>query len=103
MAWTVAAKLSALEGRDVVGAECGNRRLALYRLGDEYFATSDACPHQGARLSQGCVVDGFVECPAHHALFDIRTGAADGAVTATGVRTFPARVEHGEILVELDA
>ena len=102
MAWTLAAKVSALDEREVVAAECGGRRLAIYRLGGAYFATNDACPHQGGSLSDGCVVDGFIECPAHFALFDIRTGAADGSVTAASVRTFPTRVAHGEIHVDLD-
>ena len=64
--------------RDVIGVECEGRRVALYRLDDGVFATSDVCPHQGASLAQGCVVQGFVECPLHFALFDIRTGEADG-------------------------
>ena len=81
MAWTYAAKRSDLEHRDVIGVTCQGRRVALYRLGDDVLATSDMCPHLGASLSQGCVVDGFVECPAHFGLFDIRTGAADGGVT----------------------
>ncbi len=102
MAWAFAANVSALDEREVVAAECGGRRLAIYRVGSAYFATSDTCPHQGGLLSDGCVVDGFIECPVHFALFDIRTGAADGSVTASAVRTFPARVENGEIHVDLD-
>lgn len=103
MPWTVAAPLSALAERDVVRAECGGQTLALYRLGDEYFATSDTCPHMGASVSEGCVVDGFIECPLHFALFDIRTGVADGAVTARSLRTFATRVIDGQIHVDLDA
>ncbi len=102
MAWTCAAKVSALDQREVVAAECGGRRLAIYRLGAAYFATSDTCPHQGGSLSDGCVVDGFIECPLHFALFDIRTGAPDGSVTAAAVRTFPTRVENDEIHVDID-
>ncbi len=102
MAWTFAARVSALDQREVVAAECGGRHLALYRLHDGYYATSDTCPHQGASLSDGCVVEGFIECPLHFALFDIRTGAADGGMTTTAVRTFPTRVDNGEIHVDLD-
>ena len=61
----------------------------LYRLGDEFFATGDACPHLGASLSEGCVVDGYIECPLHSALFDIRTGASDGSMTSRPVSTLP--------------
>ncbi len=96
-----AAKCAELADRDIIGVECGGRRLALYKLEDGYFATSDTCPHQGASLSQGCVVEGHVECPLHFALFDIRTGAADGGVTTRSVKTFPTKVANDEIYVDL--
>jgi nitrite reductase/ring-hydroxylating ferredoxin subunit len=102
VAWTFAATIAAVTTTDVVGVECRGRRLAIYRLKDEYFATSDACPHQGGALSAGCVVEDYIECPVHYALFDIRTGAADGAVTTASVRTYPTRVENDEIHVDLD-
>ena len=102
MPWTYAAKCAELGDREVIGVECGGHRLALYRLEDGYFATSDVCPHQGASLSQGCVVEGYVECPLHFALFDIRTGAADGGVTTRSVRTYPTKIENDEIHVDLD-
>jgi nitrite reductase/ring-hydroxylating ferredoxin subunit len=101
MAWTFAAKRTDLHDREVLGVACQGRRVALYRLGDEVFATSDTCPHLGAALSEGCIVAGFVECPAHFALFDIRTGAADGGVTTRAVRTFATKVEHEDIYIDL--
>lgn len=101
MAWEYAADRSALAGRDLVAATCGDRRLVLYALADGIFATADACPHQGAPLSAGCVVQGYVECPVHRALFDIRTGAPDGAVTARPVRTYPVKVEGDDIYVDV--
>ena len=101
MPWTWAARRADFAGRDVIGVECQGRRVALYRLSEGIFATSDVCPHQGAPLSQGCVVDGYIECPLHFALFDIRTGAADGGLTTRGVRTLPARVEQDDIYVDI--
>lgn len=102
MPWTFAASVGDFRHRDVIGVVRGGRRLALYRLNGEYFATSDVCPHQGAPLSEGCVVDGYIECPLHFALFDIRTGAADGGVTTTSVRTFATRLDGEQIHVEID-
>lgn len=101
MAWTLAATRSDFGDRNVMGVACAARRLALYSLPDGIFATSDICPHLGASLSQGSVVEGFVECPYHFALFDIRTGAADGGVTTRSLRTFATRVEHDAIYVDL--
>jgi nitrite reductase/ring-hydroxylating ferredoxin subunit len=102
MPWTFAANISDIGERGILGVDLGGHRVALYRLGHHYFATSDACPHQGAPLSSGCIVEHFVECAAHFALFDIRTGAAEGGPTLTAVKTFPTRVESDELHVDID-
>ena len=102
MAWTMATPCTALSDRSVIGVLCGGQRLAIYKLRDGYFATRDACPHQGSALSEGCVVENYIECPSHHALFDIRTGAADGSITSIPLKTYPARVENEHIYVDLD-
>jgi nitrite reductase/ring-hydroxylating ferredoxin subunit len=97
-----AANASDFAGRDVIGVICGGQRLARYKLPDGYFASSDACLHQGGSLSEGCVVENFIECPPHFALFDIRTGAADGGVTETPVRTFKTRLDDRKVFVVTD-
>lgn len=101
MAWIAAAARADFAGRDVIGVECGGQRLALYALEDGIFATSDKCPHAGAPLSRGCVVSGHIECPVHFSLFDIRTGASDGSITETQLRTFQTRVDGDMIYVDL--
>jgi nitrite reductase/ring-hydroxylating ferredoxin subunit len=101
MSWTRVAALADFGGRQVMGVACGGTRLALYHLADGVFATSDRCPHAGAPLSRGCVVERFIECPVHFSLFDIRTGAADGGTTTTKLRTVPVKVAQDEIYVDL--
>lgn len=39
-----------------------------------FFATDDACPHQGASLGEGTYHEGRVICPWHGWVFDVRTG-----------------------------
>jgi nitrite reductase/ring-hydroxylating ferredoxin subunit len=39
------------------------------------FAVGNVCRHQFAKLGQGQVVDGCLECPWHRARYDVRTGA----------------------------
>jgi nitrite reductase/ring-hydroxylating ferredoxin subunit len=102
MPWLFAANCSDFAERDVIRVICAGERLALYRLPDGYFATGDACPHQGGSLSDGCIVENYIECPLHYALFDIRTGAADGGVTTTPVKTFRTRVDDGRLFVEVE-
>lgn len=48
--------------------------LAVGLAGGEPFAVSNVCRHWLARLGQGTVRDGCLECPWHRARYDVRTG-----------------------------
>jgi vanillate O-demethylase monooxygenase subunit len=43
---------------------------ALTRIGGRAVVIGDSCPHRGARLSGGRVVDGCIECPYHGWRYD---------------------------------
>jgi anthranilate 1,2-dioxygenase ferredoxin subunit len=85
-----------------VGVVAGNKPVALFRLGEELFALHDMCTHGRARLSDGFVENGCVECPLHQGLVDIRTGAPKCAPIVTAVRTYPVRIVEGNVEVEVD-
>jgi nitrite reductase/ring-hydroxylating ferredoxin subunit len=52
------------------------RRVLLARLrSGEVHAASAVCPHEGAPLADGSIRQGSVDCPRHHYLFDLKTGA----------------------------
>ena len=101
MGWHPVADTSELADRPVIGRDCAGRRVAVYRLEDRYFATSDLCTHAQARLSEGEVVEGYIECPLHHALFEIATGKAMGGHAVVDLATFPVRLDGSRLLVEL--
>ena len=77
----------------------GGLKIALYAVDGEYYATADLCTHGAAKLSDGWVEDGCVECPLHQGTFDIRTGAPCKAPVTEAVRTFPVRVVAGRVEV----
>ena len=52
----------------------GGRRVALFNLGGELFATDAACPHMGADLSNGSVCGDILTCAWHEWKFNLRTG-----------------------------
>lgn len=79
----------------------GDRDLALFRFGDEVFALIDKCSHGAARLSEGYVENGCVECPLHQGLVDIRSGEPRSQPIVEAVQCFPARLRDGRIEVEL--
>ena len=57
--------------------EAGRRTIAVFRIGSEFFAIHNNCPHKGVSLCEGKVVPDkkVVRCPWHHAhLLDCNSG-----------------------------
>jgi anthranilate 1,2-dioxygenase ferredoxin subunit len=71
--------------------------VAVFRVDDEWFALHDLCSHGHARLSEGFVENGCVECPLHQGLIDLRAGAPCSAPITESVRTYPIRVTNGRV------
>jgi nitrite reductase/ring-hydroxylating ferredoxin subunit len=101
MTWHKAADLSAFGDKAVIGVEIAGREVALYKLGEEYFATANICTHQFAFMSEGYVEGDCIECPLHQALFDIRTGAVKEGPPEEPLQTYPVRLDGAALLVEL--
>lgn len=101
MTWHPVADTADLADRDVIARDCAGRSIAIYRLDGAYFATQNLCTHANACLAEGEVVDGYIECPAHFGLFEIRTGKAAGAPVTRDLAVYPVRVEGTRIEVEL--
>jgi nitrite reductase (NADH) small subunit/3-phenylpropionate/trans-cinnamate dioxygenase ferredoxin subunit len=77
--------------------------IALFHCGGQYYAIDDACPHQGAPLSDGIVFDQerSVTCTWHGWRFSLEDGRhLDGS--RCRVATYPVRVEDGEIQISVD-
>jgi len=63
------------EGRAVTAFARGER-IAVVRMDGALYALSNVCTHQNGPLGEGCVRDGYLECPWHGYQFDPRTGQA---------------------------
>jgi nitrite reductase (NADH) small subunit/3-phenylpropionate/trans-cinnamate dioxygenase ferredoxin subunit len=59
------------QGRMVV---VSGRHVALFRLGDEFFALDNMCLHRGGPLCEGPIDRGVVTCPWHGWSYEIKTG-----------------------------
>jgi nitrite reductase/ring-hydroxylating ferredoxin subunit len=66
--------------------------IAVFRAGEALHALHDLCTHGAAKLSEGYIENGCVECPLHQGLFDITTGQPCGGPVTEAVRSFPIRV-----------
>jgi nitrite reductase (NADH) small subunit len=76
------------------------RHVAVFRLGDEFFALDNMCLHRGGPLCDGPVSDHVVTCPWHGWSYEIKTGTMlqDPRV---GVSRHDVRVEGGRVAVRL--
>ncbi|GJH13098.1 non-heme iron oxygenase ferredoxin subunit [Caballeronia novacaledonica] len=99
--WYRAAACADVREDTPLGVTIDGVPVALFTTNDEYFALHDLCTHGAARLSEGFVEGGCVECPLHQGLFDLKTGAPRSAPIVDAVKTYPVRVVDGVIEVRL--
>ena len=90
--------------REVAGID-----IAVFQVGEEYYAVQNRCPHKGAPLHLGDlhhtlpIQEGdtrvSVHCPWHSMEIDLATGDCPATGHSTG--TFEVRIDGDEIRVEL--
>jgi len=99
--WVKAAKRGALKEGDVLGVVIAGREVALYDLDGAVYATDDICTHAYARLSDGWLDKGEIECPLHAGRFEVKSGKATAPPCTDALKTYPVRLVGDEIQVKL--
>lgn len=74
-------------------------KVAVFNIGGHFHAIADACPHRGASLASGAVVDSVVSCPLHGWQFDLETGECLSQ-PGSQVARYSVSVEEGRLLLE---
>ena len=80
--------------------EVEGQSVALFRGGGSVFAVDNRCPHMGFPLHQGSVECGILTCHWHHARFDLAGGGTFDP-WADDVRSYPVRIDDGEISIDV--
>jgi 3-phenylpropionate/trans-cinnamate dioxygenase ferredoxin subunit len=101
MAQVAIGPLVAFPDRRAVAVDIGGRRLAVVRCDDRVFAIDDRCSHRGFPLHDGTVDQLTIRCRTHGACFDLHTGGVLCGPARRAIRTYPAEVRDGEVLVDL--
>ena len=101
MAWTTVCKADEIADGCARKIERANA-IAIFRVGDEFFATDDTCTHAKFSLADGYIEGAEVVCALHEARFCLRTGRVLGPPASVPLRTYPVRIENGEVLVDLE-
>lgn len=82
--------------------DVAGHRLAVFRIGGEFYVIGDRCSHQEASLAEGELFDYDVECPRHGSEFDVRTGRPGSLPATRPVTSYRVREENGMVMVRLD-
>jgi 3-phenylpropionate/trans-cinnamate dioxygenase ferredoxin component len=83
--------------------DVAGRRIALVRIGDDFYAVDDECSHEDYSLSEGEVwaEDCQIECPRHGSTFDLLTGAACSLPATQPVAVYELVVDDSTVAVVL--
>jgi 3-phenylpropionate/trans-cinnamate dioxygenase ferredoxin component len=76
-----------------------NTPVAVFHAEDGFYAIEDTCSHQAGSLAFGDLQGSVVACPRHGALFDIKTGETLSLPAVRGVRSYPVKIEGGQVFV----
>ncbi len=90
------------------------REILLARVGDQYYAADNRCPHMRGDLSRGKLEGTVITCPVHGSQFDIGSGEVirwlkGGLVSKmagvfkrpTSLMVYNVKVEDDRVLVEI--
>jgi 3-phenylpropionate/trans-cinnamate dioxygenase ferredoxin component len=86
----------------LLSVDVGEFKVCLAHADGRIYAFRDNCTHRDFPLSAGEIDDGTIECTWHGARFDMASGRATRLPAIKPVRTYPVRVEDGEILIGLE-
>lgn len=75
--------------------------IALFNIDGEFFAISNACPHQGGPLREGSLEGDVITCPLHGWRFNVKNGI-NAVMPNIKVPCYQVKVEGQNILVSLD-
>jgi len=90
-----------VEEEDVLRFDHAGATYAIYHTPQGYYATDGMCTHEAAHLADGFVMGDVIECPKHQGRFHIPTGKARNAPVHVDLRTYPVRIEDGQVLLGL--
>lgn len=89
------------EGEPFLASTPCGRKIAVYLVDGQVFASDDLCTHGDASLADG-EIDGYnIVCPFHLGSFDIRTGEVVDLPCAINLKTYPVAIHDGVVSISL--
>lgn len=82
-------------------ADVGGQAVAIFKVGDSFFALDNTCSHAGGPLCEGTQQGNAIECPWHGSKFDVATGALKQGPAVRPQKKYSVRIKNEDIEVRL--
>ena len=81
--------------------DVGGHRIALVRVGDDFYAIGDRCSHADYSLAEGEVDEDALtlECWKHGSTFDLNTGEPTVFPATRAVPVYEVEVREGKVVL----
>jgi 3-phenylpropionate/trans-cinnamate dioxygenase ferredoxin subunit len=87
---------------DLIRFDHGDKTYCIYNTPKGFYATDGMCTHEEEHLEFGIVIGTVIECPLHQGRFDIPSGEALSAPVCVDLKTYPVKVEDGDVFINVE-
>lgn len=98
--WEEAASCDDVKEGLPLSVKVGNRNIVFIRRGDKIYASGAKCPHYGAPLGEGVLIDHVLTCPWHTARFDVTSGMMVSPPALDDLSRFEVKIRKGKVYVK---
>lgn len=99
--WIEIAQMKHLTTGKMMRVQTQGKNILLANAEGRLYAVDDACTHEEASLSIGCLQSCYVKCPLHGSRFDLRTGKAMEEPATEALQVYPLKIENGLVFIEI--
>ena len=100
--WIRACASVDIDEEDLIRFDYEDKSFCIYHTASGFYASDGYCTHERQHLEWGFVVDEVIECPLHQGRFDIRSGKALSAPVCVDLKTYPVKIEDGDVFINVD-
>ena len=98
----VVGRAADIKAGELTSFEVDGSRIAVANANGQLFAIDETCTHEQCSIVEEGALDGVVvTCGCHGAQFDVRTGQVLAPPALEPVKSYPVRVEAGDIIIEI--
>ena len=96
-------KVGDVSPNSAIRVDKDGHRLAVVRIGDDWYVLDDRCSHAEASIAEGEVWpdECEIECPKHGSAFSLKTGEPLTLPATQPVPTYTVRVDGDNVLVRV--